>query len=115
MSFYKINNVKKYFLRKFGVNFKTLFKLYLRYGLNNRLNNNLNFKKKHISSFNTQIKTKLTGKNLKLKIRKNIDFYKRIKNVKGLRHKMNYPVRGQRTHTNAKTRKKIKDGIKFLI
>lgn len=116
MSFYRIINAKKYFLRKYGINFNILFNLYLKYGLNNRLNNSLKFKKKHLSLFNNQVKKKITGKNLKLQIRKNIDFYKKLKNIKGLRHKLNYPVRGQRTHTNAKTRKKIKDGsIKFLI
>ena len=30
----------------------------------------------------------------------------KLKNYKGIRHQLRYPVRGQRTHTNAKTRKK---------
>jgi small subunit ribosomal protein S13 len=106
---YRIKNIKKHFLKKFGVNFKTVLPLYFKCGLNNRLNNALNFKTKHLSSFNKKIKNKITGRKLKSQIRKNIDFYKSIKNIKGLRHKLNYPVRGQRTHTNAKTRKKIRE------
>lgn len=37
-----------------------------------------------------------------------IDFYKNINSYIGLRHKNNLPTRGQRTKTNAKTRKKRK-------
>jgi small subunit ribosomal protein S13 len=33
-------------------------------------------------------------------------FYIDLKNYKGIRHKYKYPVRGQRTRTNAKTTKK---------
>jgi small subunit ribosomal protein S13 len=44
---------------------------------------------------------------LKTKIRRVVNFYVKLKNYKGIRHNLGYPVRGQRTHTNAKTRKKI--------
>ncbi len=37
-----------------------------------------------------------------------IDFLKKLKTYRGLRHKYAYPCRGQRTHTNAKTQKKLK-------
>lgn len=46
--------------------------------------------------------------NLRTRIRINIKRLKDIKCYKGMRHKMSLPVRGQRTKTNAKTRKKIK-------
>lgn len=36
----------------------------------------------------------------------NINFLKQNKSYRGLRHRRNLPVRGQRTHTNAKTVKK---------
>jgi len=36
----------------------------------------------------------------------NISFFKKIKSYKGIRHVLNLPVRGQRTHTNAKNSKK---------
>jgi small subunit ribosomal protein S13 len=45
---------------------------------------------------------------LKNEINKNIKKLKKIKAYKGFRHKLKLPVRGQRTKTNAKTRKKIK-------
>jgi small subunit ribosomal protein S13 len=45
---------------------------------------------------------------LKIKLKKSVEFFKTIKNYRGMRHLYNYPVRGQRTHTNAKTRKKLK-------
>lgn len=37
----------------------------------------------------------------------NIKRYIEIKSFRGLRHKLSYPVRGQRTHTNAATQKKL--------
>jgi small subunit ribosomal protein S13 len=36
----------------------------------------------------------------------NVQFFIKIRTFKGLRHKSRYPVRGQRTHTNAKTNKR---------
>lgn len=38
----------------------------------------------------------------------NISFLIRNKVYRGTRHKLGYPVRGQRTHTNARTRKKLR-------
>jgi small subunit ribosomal protein S13 len=37
---------------------------------------------------------------------KNIEKYKKMRNYKGMRHTFKLPVRGQRTHTNAKTIRK---------
>ena len=105
---FRIKSVKKHFLKRFGIGFKTLFKFYLRKGLNTRLNNKLRLKKKHTNRFNRRLKKKTTGRKLKLQIKNTIKFYIKIKNIKGLRHKLSYPVRGQRTHTNARTRKKMK-------
>jgi small subunit ribosomal protein S13 len=44
---------------------------------------------------------------LKRQIQTSITFLGGIKSVKGLRHKLKLPVRGQRTRTNHKTRKRI--------
>lgn len=44
---------------------------------------------------------------LKKQILTNIIRYIDIKCYRGFRHKHSYPVRGQRTHTNAQTQKKI--------
>lgn len=94
-------------LKKYGINFNLLNQTYNLIGLN---------KKKTI------IKLKLIKKNiftkisniftyndtLKLKIEKQISYFKDIKSYTGTRHLYKYPVRGQRTHTNAKTQKRLK-------
>lgn len=43
--------------------------------------------------------------NLRRLIRENVDRLKRIGSYRGLRHKMGLPTRGQRTRSNARTRK----------
>ena len=50
----------------------------------------------------------LIGKYLKEKTKKSINFFYNIRSCKGIRHKKRYPIRGQRTHTNAKTKKRLK-------
>jgi small subunit ribosomal protein S13 len=42
---------------------------------------------------------------LRRQVRENIDRLKRVGSYRGLRHKMNLPARGQRTRSNARTRK----------
>jgi small subunit ribosomal protein S13 len=44
---------------------------------------------------------------LKRYIKSRIKRHIEIKSYKGTRHKLSYPVRGQRTHTNAQTQKKL--------
>lgn len=44
---------------------------------------------------------------LKQQIDKNIEFYKSINSIRGFRFRSNLPVRGQRTHSNAKTCKRL--------
>jgi len=43
--------------------------------------------------------------NLRRLIRENVDRLKRIGSYRGMRHKMGLPTRGQRTRSNARTRK----------
>lgn len=47
--------------------------------------------------------------------RENIQRLVRIKSYRGLRHLENLPVRGQRTHTNARTQKKLDRARKLGI
>ena len=54
---------------------------------------------------NLEIEDKI---NLKLEKKINIEFLEKLQNYKGKRHLSNLPVNGQRTKTNAKTRKKFK-------
>lgn len=46
-----------------------------------------------------------TEGNLRGEIRDNIERLKRINTYRGLRHKQNLPVRGQRTRSNARTKR----------
>lgn len=46
--------------------------------------------------------------NLRTRIRFNIKRLKDIKCYRGIRHKTGLPVRGQRTRTNARTRKRLR-------
>jgi small subunit ribosomal protein S13 len=46
--------------------------------------------------------------NLRTRIRFNIKRLKDIKSYRGIRHKVGLPVRGQRTRTNARTRKRLR-------
>lgn len=63
------------------------------------------FQKQTLSNYlkqNFLVETKL-----KQKIHENIETFITINSVKGFRHRSKLPVRGQRTHSNAKTCKKI--------
>lgn len=51
------------------------------------------------------IETLPTEGELRKIVRDNIETLKRIQSYRGLRHTMGLPVRGQRTRTNARTRK----------
>ena len=51
---------------------------------------------------------KLIGKKLKNSQKQTFEFLFKIRSYRGVRHKLKYPSRGQRTHTNAKTKQKFK-------
>jgi len=50
----------------------------------------------------------LIENNLKLFHKNNFSYLTKVKNYRALRHKIGLPTRGQRTHTNANTKKKFK-------
>ena len=58
-----------------------------------------------IYKLSTQLKTFIVEGDLRQKIFRNIKMLKDIKCYRGSRHKLGLPVRGQRTKTNARTRK----------
>jgi small subunit ribosomal protein S13 len=58
-----------------------------------------------IHKLSTQLKTVIVEGDLRQKIFRNIKRLKDIKSYRGNRHKQGLPVRGQRTRTNAHTRK----------
>lgn len=98
----------KEFKKLYGVGESSLYSFRILFGLNSRYRLN-NFNQKTKRSIN-QIVDKLTHKNsLKLKLLGYRKFTVEVlKNYKGVRHNLRYPVRGQRTHSNAKTRKRLK-------
>jgi ribosomal protein S13 len=53
------------------------------------------------------VSTSITNLKLDKLIADNIAFLKKLKVYRGIRHKKGLPVRGQRTHTNSKTRKRL--------
>jgi small subunit ribosomal protein S13 len=63
------------------------------------------FKLKQQAEVEKKINRTVHGKKYKDSIKENIIFLSKIKSYRGVRHKLGYPVRGQRTHTNAKTKK----------
>ena len=92
----------------YGIGNSTIFSIYNKYGLNNKTKKlktkSVTFQK--IINLANKLTLKNTLRNKQIEIRKFT--VKRLKNYKGVRHLLRYPVRGQRTHTNGKTRKKLK-------
>lgn len=74
-------------------------------GINSRLNFSF-IKQKNYNNLSNVYANLLVGNKLQTSIKENISFMKNNRTYKGLRHKVSLPVRGQRTHTNAKTCKK---------
>ena len=93
-------------IRDFGINKKLNVKVYHKYGLNIK-NTQLVLNVKQKEQFQNILKKGLFGKLLKESVKNKIDFSIKNKTFRGMRHKQKYPVRGQRTHTNAKTRKRV--------
>ena len=65
-------------------------------------------KSKHSFKILNLLEKNLHGDKLKETTRENISFLIKIKTNRGLRHRLKYPTRGQRTHTNGRTRKKTR-------
>jgi small subunit ribosomal protein S13 len=98
--------IKKFISKNYGIgNFTcTFFSNHM--GINKRIKPK-NLKRKQISSFFKGINQRTRHKTLKKNIKMNIFYLIENKTYKGARHKKGQPVRGQRTHTNAKTKRKF--------
>lgn len=90
----------------FGVGNKTISSFYSKFGINLKKSPKF-LKESAFNKINNLLKKSLVGKKLQKNISKNLEFSMLLKTYKGMRHKLKYPVRGQRTHTNAKTKKKF--------
>lgn len=100
-----INNFQ---LLKKGFGNKTISSLSRKLGLNPvKKFDKLKIKKlNYIEAFSDKVKVEKTLINYRKTC---VSFFVDLKNYSGVRHKKNLPVRGQRTHTNAKTAKKLKN------
>lgn len=91
-------------INNYGVGKKTKMDLLEYSGLNKR-NPSKRLMLKQQSDVERKLQSVKHGKKLKDAVKDIVSFLSKIKTYKGVRHKLGYPVRGQRTHTNAKTKK----------
>ena len=96
------------FKKSSGIGNSILSKSTIILGLNFRTPSRLIKQNSHVL-FLERLKTNLIlDKHLLFETTHNIKFLKDNKTFRGIRHLSNLPSRGQRTHTNAKTKKKCK-------
>jgi small subunit ribosomal protein S13 len=98
-----INNITD----TFGINKKTAMAALKKSGLNPNKNAS-SLKLKQQSEIDKNFKKLVVGKRLKSSQKEIFEFLFKIRTYRGVRHKLKYPARGQRTHTNAKTKQKFK-------
>ena len=90
----------------YGINVKKVQNLSVKLGLNPS-NKHFKLKKKNISVIFKKFNLADYDKNLKVQIKKNIKYLNDIRATRGIRHNLKLPSRGQRTKTNAKTKKRF--------
>lgn len=106
---YKKKNTFVSFLSKnfgLGAGLKNVMSSFL--GLNIRFRRVLRLRAKHVLIIKKKTGLMDFGSIKKKDIRERILLLIRIKAYRGMRHKMKHPSRGQRTHTNGKTKKKFR-------
>ena len=91
----------------YGVGNKRLNEISRNLGLNTRFYNSQTKKKINIKVENFFRRFRYTF-HLRNKNKKNLDFLWLIRSYRGFRHKFSLPARGQRTKTNARTKKNFK-------
>jgi small subunit ribosomal protein S13 len=99
----KINKIKKIK----GIGFSTLYNIRSLFGINIKNSTKFDVPYNGILRIKKYLRIQKTGSLLQTLIRKRINNFISIKSYKGLRHKNGYPIHGQRTHTNAKTQRKL--------
>lgn len=112
VSHMNVNSLKPKIIAKatnnnYGVGLNILKGFKNKVGLNTRIKN-ITWNAFHINQFLKVSKSLILNKALKLFNRNTVEFMQNLRTYKGIRHKLKYPCRGQRTHTNAKTVKKLK-------
>lgn len=107
---YSINENKKisYVLQSiYGIGYRVSLNICKKYNLNPNLKWNELSSNIHFSITNYLEKQIPIGKDVKVLQKKNIEKFMKNKSNKGFRHLKHLPLRGQRTHSNAKTMKKM--------
>lgn len=99
-----LNNIKKIK----GINIKTITKFRKILGLNTYKKKVIQTTYQNILALKKLIRLNKIDQILNISIKKRILHLINLKTFRGIRHKHKYPVRGQRTRTNAKTQKKLK-------
>lgn len=89
----------------FGVGLNKEFEIKKFLGLNNRINSDIIKKESQFKLLKEKMESIIVEKELKERVRSNFLFAFSNKTFRSLRNKLNLPCRGQRTHTNAKTKK----------
>lgn len=100
----------------YGINFFQSKKICKYVGINPKLKT-IKIKTYHTNRLKNYIKDNLLIEHfLKEKQKKDINILLEDKNIKGIRRYFGLPIRGQRTHSNAKTsrKNKIKNTKKFI-
>jgi small subunit ribosomal protein S13 len=100
MKINKIKNIK-------GIGSSTLHDIRSLFGINIKNVTQFDLSYNGILRIKKYLRIQKTGSLLQTLIRKRINNFISIKSYKGLRHKNGYPIHGQRTHTNAKTQRKL--------
>jgi ribosomal protein S13 len=103
----KSNSFLKSNIKNYGIGLNILNKFKSKVGLNTRIKS-VRLNSFHSTQFLKITKSLILNKPLKVFNRNAIEFIQALRTYKGIRHKLKYPCRGQRTHTNAKTVKKFK-------
>lgn len=96
----KIKNIR-------GVGNKSVTEIKSLFGVNLKKSAEFNLSYNGVLRIKKYLRIKKTAALLQTVVKKRINNFIAIKSFKGLRHKNGYPVRGQRTHTNSKTQRKI--------
>lgn len=95
------------FTETFGIGSKRVTSFCLSKGVNPQ-KHNIKTKSKFNQSLEKRFKKAVCSIHLRTAMKRSFDFYWKIRIYKGFRHRFRLPSRGQRTHTNARTKKRTK-------
>lgn len=95
-----------FFKKSYGIGSSTNAFVSNYLGLNRRLCLN-KLRAKNVRGIKKRVKPLLLNLELRESVIEAVRFLILIKSYRGIRHKNKYPARGQRTHTNAKTKRKF--------